>query len=72
MTDQRQLKNLEYLICFVNTITDDARGTREINHRIAMATAAIQQEQDSSSTAAFNKSRTPLQQQIGLKFYGRN
>jgi hypothetical protein len=41
MMDQKQLENVEYLIYLGSMITNDARCTREIKSRIAMAKAAF-------------------------------
>jgi hypothetical protein len=41
MTDQKQLENLEYFNYLGSMITNDARCTREITSRIAMAKAAF-------------------------------
>ena len=41
MTDQKQPENVEYFNCSGSMITSEARCTREINSRIAMAKAAI-------------------------------
>jgi hypothetical protein len=41
MIKQKQLKNVEYFNCFGSIITNDARCTREIKFRIAMAKAAF-------------------------------
>jgi hypothetical protein len=41
LTNQKQLKNVEYLKYLANMITEDAICTHEINCRIAMAKAAI-------------------------------
>jgi hypothetical protein len=37
MIDQKQLENVEYFNCLGSTIVNDARCTREIKSRIAMA-----------------------------------
>jgi hypothetical protein len=55
MIDQKQLENVEYFNYLGSMITSDARCTREIEYRIAMA------------KAAFNKKKT-FHQQTGLKF----
>ena len=47
MIAQNQMQNVEYFICLGTMITNDARCTREITYRIAMAKAGIQQEEDS-------------------------
>jgi hypothetical protein len=41
LTNQEQLKNLEYFKCLANMITDDAIYTHEINCRIAKAKVAF-------------------------------
>jgi hypothetical protein len=41
MTDQKQLEYVEYFNYFGSMITNDARCTREIKSRIAMAKAAF-------------------------------
>jgi hypothetical protein len=41
MTDQKQLENVEYFSYLGSMITNDARCTREIKSRIAMAEAAF-------------------------------
>jgi hypothetical protein len=41
MTDQKQLENVEYFNYLDSMITNDARCTREIKSRIAMAKAAF-------------------------------
>jgi hypothetical protein len=41
MTDQKQPQNVEYFNCLDGMITNDARCTREIESRIAMAKAAF-------------------------------
>lgn len=41
MIDQKQLDNVEYLSYLGSLITDDARGTGEIKHRIITAKAAF-------------------------------
>jgi hypothetical protein len=41
MIDQKQLKNVEYFNYLGTMITNDARCTREIKSRIAMAKAAF-------------------------------
>jgi len=41
MTDEKQLKNVEYFIYLCSMITNDARYTREIKCRITMETAAF-------------------------------
>jgi cellulose biosynthesis protein BcsQ len=41
MIDQKQLENVEYFKYLGSMITDDARCTREIKYRIAMAKAAF-------------------------------
>jgi hypothetical protein len=41
MIDQKQLENVEYLNYLGSMITNDARCTREIKSRIAMAKAAF-------------------------------
>jgi hypothetical protein len=55
MIDQKQLENVEYFNYLGSMVTNDARCTREIKSKIAMA------------KAAFNKKKT-LHQQTGLKF----
>ena len=55
MIDQKQLENVEYFNCVSSVITNDARCTREIKARIAMA------------KAAFSRQKT-FHQQTGLKF----
>jgi hypothetical protein len=55
MIDQKQLKNVEYFNYLGSMITNDARYTREIKSRIAMA------------KAAFNKKESFFLQ-TGLKF----
>ena len=54
MIDQKQVENVEYFNYLGSMITNDARCTREIEYRIAMA------------KAAFNKKT--FHQQTGLKF----
>jgi hypothetical protein len=41
MIDQKQLENVEYFKYLGSMITNDARCTREIKYRIAMAKAAF-------------------------------
>jgi hypothetical protein len=41
MIDQKQLENVEYFTYLGSMITNDARSTREIKSRIAMAKAAF-------------------------------
>ena len=41
MIAQKQMQNVEYLICFGTMITNGARHTREIKYRIAMAKATF-------------------------------
>jgi hypothetical protein len=41
MIDQKQPENVEYFNCLGSMITNDARCTREIKSRIAMAKAAF-------------------------------
>jgi hypothetical protein len=41
MIDQKQLDNVEYFKYLDSMITNDARCTREIEYRIAMAKAAF-------------------------------
>jgi hypothetical protein len=53
--DQKQLENVEYFNYLGSMITNDARCTREIKSRIAMAKAAL------------NKKKT-FHQKSGLKF----
>jgi hypothetical protein len=55
ITDKKQLESVEYFSYLDSMITDDARCTREIQSRIAMA------------KAAFNRKKT-FHQQFGLKF----
>jgi hypothetical protein len=55
MIDQKQLENVEYLNYLGIMVTNDARFTREIKYRIAMA------------KAAFSKKKT-FHQQTGLAF----
>ena len=54
VTDKQQLGNVEYFI-YINSITNDAGGTREIKSRISIVTATF------TSKKGFHK-------QIGLKF----
>jgi hypothetical protein len=56
MIDQKQLENVEYFNYLGSMITSDARCTREIKSRIAMAKNSIQQEEKS------------FHQQTGIKF----
>jgi hypothetical protein len=56
MIDQKQLENVEYFNYLGSMITNDARSTREIKSRIAMA------------KAAFSKKKKMVKHQIGLKF----
>jgi hypothetical protein len=56
MIDQKQLENVEYFNYLGSWITNDARCTREIKSRIAMA------------KAAFNEKKNIFHQQTGLKF----
>jgi hypothetical protein len=44
MIDQNQPENMEYFKCLVSMITNDARCTREIKSRIAMAKAAFKKK----------------------------
>jgi len=46
MIDQEQLQNVQYCVYMGNMITNDARRTREIKSRIAVATAAITSKLD--------------------------
>jgi hypothetical protein len=41
MIDQKRLQNVEYLNCLCSMTTHDARFTREMKSRIAMAKAAF-------------------------------
>jgi hypothetical protein len=41
MIDQKHLECVEYFYCLGSLITDDARGTREIKSKIAIARAAF-------------------------------
>jgi hypothetical protein len=52
--DQKQLENVEYFNYLGSMITNDARCTREIKFRIAMA------------KAAFNRKKTLVNQQLVL------
>jgi hypothetical protein len=54
--DQKQLENVEYFNYFGSMITNDARCTREIKSRIAMA------------KAAFNKKKTLFTSKLDLNF----
>ena len=55
MIDNRQLENVKYFNYLGSMIINDARCTREIKSRIAMA------------KTAFNRKKTLFTQQIGLK-----
>jgi hypothetical protein len=57
MIDQKQLENMECFNYLGSMITNDARCTREIKSRIAMAKAALNK-----------KKKNLFQQQTGLKF----
>jgi hypothetical protein len=57
MIDQEQLQNVEHFSYLGNMITNDARCTWEIKHRISMANAAFNKE----------KKKT-VHQHTGLKF----
>ena len=46
VTDQKQLENIEYFNYFGRLITNDARCTREIKYRIAMAKAAFNRKKN--------------------------
>jgi hypothetical protein len=46
MIDQKQLENVEYFYCLGSMITNDARCTREIKSRIAMAKTAINKKKN--------------------------
>jgi len=46
MTDQEQLQNVQYCNYMDSRMINDARRTREIKSRIAMATAAITSKLD--------------------------
>jgi hypothetical protein len=46
MIDQKQLKNVEYFSYLGSMITNDARCTREIKSRIAMAKAAFNKKKN--------------------------
>ena len=46
MTDQKQLENVEYFNYLHSMITGDAKCTREIKSRIAMAKAAFNRKQN--------------------------
>jgi hypothetical protein len=39
--DEKQTENVEYFNCFGNKITNDARCTREVKCKMAMAKAAL-------------------------------
>jgi hypothetical protein len=54
--DQKQVENVEYFNYLGSMITSDARCTREIKSRIAMAKSSIQQEEEY------------FHQQTGLKY----
>jgi hypothetical protein len=54
MTDQKQLENVEYFNYLGSMITNDARCTREIKSRIALA------------KAAFNKKKTLFTSKLDL------
>jgi hypothetical protein len=56
MIDQKQLENVEYFNYLVSMITNNARYTREIKSRIAMA------------KAAFNKKKTLFTSKLDLSF----
>jgi hypothetical protein len=47
MIDQQRLQNVEYFNYLCSMLTNDARCTREIKSRSAMAKSSIQQEEDS-------------------------
>jgi hypothetical protein len=46
MIDQKQLENVEYFNYLGSMITSDARCTREIKSRIAMAKAALNKKKN--------------------------
>jgi hypothetical protein len=55
VTDQEQLENVEYFVCWGSMIANDARRTREMKSRLAMA------------KETFNREKT-FHQQTGLKY----
>ena len=54
MTDQKQLKKVEYFNYLCSLTTDDPRGTSEIKTRIAVAKAAFNKETLFISTLDLN------------------
>jgi hypothetical protein len=54
MIDQKQLENVEYFKYLGSTRTNDARCTREIKFRVAMAKAAFNKKNHFTSKLDFN------------------
>jgi hypothetical protein len=64
MINQKQLENMEYFNCLGSMVTNDARCTREIKSRIAMAKVAFSRKKtlftsklDLNLSAAFRAQR---------------
>ena len=51
MTDQKQLENVEYFNYLGTTVRNNARCTRDIKSRIAMAKAAINRKKKTLFTS---------------------
>jgi hypothetical protein len=60
MTDQKQLENVEYFSYLGSTITNDARCTREIRSRIAMAKAVFNKKKTLSTSKLESNLRKKL------------
>jgi hypothetical protein len=60
VTDQKQLQNVEYFNCLGSILTNDARSTREIKCRIAMAKAAFNKEALFTSKQACHLRKKPV------------
>jgi hypothetical protein len=60
MTDQKQLENVEYLNYLGSMITNDARYTRKIKSRMAMAKAAFNLKKTLFTSKMYLNSRKKL------------